>query len=90
MLRPTCLSIVNRGSSHTTSSLQDDQDGLNLLMIDSYSGNSPLHLATYSFLILPPKNSLDSSCAQAADVGIIISPDVSLSSRLTARQHDVR
>jgi hypothetical protein len=50
----------------------------------THSGNLPLHLATYSFVIRPSINSFASSLDEADVRARIINPDVSLSSRLTA------
>lgn len=55
----------------------------------TYSGNFPLHLATYSFLTSPLTNSCESVFASAELSGRIIMPDVNLSSRLMAKFRSV-
>ena len=50
----------------------------------TYTGNSPLQRAIYSFLMFPPLNSADSSLAVWFDSPRIINPEVSLSKRFTA------
>jgi len=51
----------------------------------TYAGKRPFTRATYSFRTVPAMNSSVNSRARFAESGMIIKPDVSLSSRLTAR-----
>lgn len=53
-------------------------------MNETHAGNSPLHLATYSFLTDPFMNSLVRDRARSAFSGIIKRPEVSLSNLLIA------
>ena len=87
MFKPICRSTVKRGSSQTISSLHRDQlvhASMRGENAETYSGNLPLHRATYSFFTSPFTNSRDSVVASAGLSGRIMSPEVSLSSRFTA------
>ena len=59
------------------------------LLLTTHSGNSPFTRAMYSFLTVPATNSSVSTRARSDDSAIIIRPDVSRSSRLTARISDL-
>lgn len=68
------LAII--GSNQTASGL--------LWRLATYSGNSPLQRATYSFLTVPAMNSEETDRARSTDNGRIINPDVSRSNLFTA------
>lgn len=51
---------------------------------DTHSGNLPLHLATYSLRTVPAMNSEETCRARSCVRGMIMMPDVNLSSLLTA------
>ena len=91
ILSHICLSIVSSGSSHVISSLErkfiivmNTQEYHPSLL--TYSGNSPRTRATYSLRIVPEVNSEVKVRARSAESAIIMSPDVSLSNRLTATE----
>jgi len=52
----------------------------------TYAGNSPRHLATYSLRTVPAINSSETLRARSAESGMIIKPEVSLSSLFTAER----
>ena len=55
----------------------------------THAGNLPLHLAIYSLRTVPAINSAVRILARSGDRGMIINPDVSLSSLLTAAKYQV-